>query len=313
LLLSTIATQAAPAPDPSSFVFVDYLLWQVRESGADVWAQTLVTSGQQTAAQINDAPFAWNSGIRIGLGHEFNDKAYDLALAYTHYQTGAFDQTSGVVASSFDGAYFANNTNGASLGLTYNNANIHWQFFYNTLDLMLGKSFKIDSLLKLHPFLGLKTASINQKIYTNWLNPTIPTTFTAATEDLKNDFWGIGPILGVDTTWSIYSSPNQAFNLIGNISSGLLYGHWHFNEVYNNNVPTTIAVSVESVNGASPMTAGLLGFQYRRQFSKSDFSLSLGYEAQIWFNQIQFYSLSMGRANRPTSIYGANFNLRYNF
>lgn len=313
LLIITTEVHAAFSSNQSSFGFVDLLLWQVRESGADNWAQTLTITGQQTSAQIIDAPFDWNTGIRIGIGHQFNQHSYDLIFSYTHYQISAFNQTSGVVASAFDGGYFVNNTNGANLGLTYNSANIRWQFFYNTFDLNIGKKFKLNPVLQLHPFIGLKTASINQNIYTNWLNPTKPTNFTTATENIKNNFWGIGPTIGVDTTWAIYTNKHQALNIIGNIVAGLLWGHWHFNEVYHNNTPVTITTSVASVNGAAPVTAGLLGLQWLKQFSQSNISLSLGYEAQIWFNQVQFYSLSMGRINRPTSIQGANLDLRFNF
>lgn len=310
-MVFTAEAHAVTSGDKSTFGFIDLLTWQVRESGADNWGQ--MQAPGQTSFNVLDAPFEWNTGFRIGVGHEFSQASYDLVLAYSHYQTKAFNQASGVIFSSFVSNYFANNTNGANFGPTYNTANIRWQFFYNTIDLNLGRHFKLDPVLQVHPYVGLKAASINQKIYTNWLNPTTPTTFTAATENLKNDFLGVGPVIGVDTTWAIYSGTRQSFSLIGNIAGGLLCGHWHFDDVYSNNTPVSITTNLDSVNGASPLVDGLLSLQWSSQFATFDISVRLGYEAQVWFNQVQFYSLNMGRINRPTWLQGGDLEFRLNF
>lgn len=315
LFLAVITEAKAATYQPNTnFGFIDLLLWQVRESGADNWAQTFnySSSGDLTQTTLIDAPFNWNTGVRVGIGHQFNQQ-FDLTLAYTHYQAYASNQTSGVVASAFDGAYFVNNVDGSKLGLSYHSGSIRWQLFYNTVDLNLGRQFSPDPVLLLHPFLGLKAASINQSIYTNWLNPTIATDFTSATENLKNNFSGIGPTLGIDTTWAIYSSTHQSISLIGNVAAGLLVGHWNFNEVFNNNNDIKISVYVNSVNGVSPVTTGLLGLQWKASFAKTELSLRLGYEAQLWFNQEQFYSLSMGRANRPVSLQGGDLEFGFTF
>ena len=311
LTLSAIS-HAATSHEESNFGFIDILQWQVRESGADNWAEIFHITPEKTTVKLVDAPFDWNTGIRIGIGHTFNQNSNDTTIAYTHYQVTASNQAAGTVASAFDGAYFANNTNGAKLGLAYNNASVRWQFFYNTVDLNRGHHFDIDPVLQIHPYLGLKAASINQTIYTNWYSPSIPTTFTNATENLKNDFSGVGPTIGADTTWAIYTGPAQSLSLVGNIGGGILYGHWRFREVYKNNTPVTITIYVGSVNGAAPVATGLLGMQWKKQFKQADFSVRAGYEAQMWFNQVQFYSLSMGRANRPVSIQGGNLEFRLN-
>lgn len=295
------------------FGFIDLLTWQVRESSAENWAQLISPAGTQRSIKIIDAPFNWNEGIRIGIGYIFPEDCYDLTLAYTHYQTNASNHASGMVFSSFVGNYFANNTNGANFGPTYHSANIHWQFIYNNIDLNLGRNFKLDPLLQLHPFIGLKAASINQKIVTHWFNPTTAINFTHANEDLTNNFWGIGLSMGVDSAWPIFVGDCQSLSLLGNIALGLLWGHFNFSELYTNNAPTTIRVKVSNVNGASPVANGFLGLEWIKQFLTADIRVRLGYEAQIWFNQIQFYSLNMGRINRPVSLQGGDLEFRFNF
>lgn len=314
LLWAFTAEAKAAFPNESTYSFIDFLMWQARESGADNWAQLISPAGEQRSAQLIDAPFNWHPGVRIGVGHEFTEHCYDIMVAYTHYQTQATNHITGIVYSSFVGNYFVNNTDGANFGPTYNSASIRWQLFYNSVDLNLGRNFNIDPVLQCHPYIGLKATAIYQNIYTHWLNPTTPTNFTAATENLKNDFWGIGPTIGVDSTWPIYSDACQSFSLIGNITAGLLWGHWHFNEVYANDTPITITTTVSSINGAAPVAAGLLGLLWRYQFAaNTEISISLGYEAQVWFNQVQFYSLNLGRINRPLSLQGGNLDIRFNF
>ncbi len=315
MLLTAFAADAhaVTSHKQPTFGFVDVLIWQVRESGADNWGQLATGTSSHTLYNVLDAPFDWNTGVRLGVGHEFNQGAFDVILAYTHYQGTATSQASGTVISSFDGNYFVNNLNGAGLDKPYQSANIRYQLFYNTLDLNLGRNYQINSFLQFHPYVGLKAASINQNIYSNWYNPIPATNFTAGTEDLKNDFSGVGPALGVDSNWAIYTGTNQSFDLVGNLVGGLLYGHTTFSDIYSNNQPITIVVHNDSVNGVSPMVGGLLGLQWNTQFAKSDCSIRLGYEAQVWFNQVQFYSLNLGKIIRPVSLQGGNVEFRFNF
>ena len=315
ILLFAFAAEAhaISSHQESTFGYIDLLMWQIRESGADNWGQLSTTTGSRTLYNVLDAPFDWNTGIRIGIGHEFKQGGYDVILDYTHYQATASNQASGTVISSFNGNYFANNLNGASLDIPYKSANVRYQFFFNTVDLNFGKNYQLDSIVQFHPYIGMKAASINQNIYSNWLHPSTPTTFNAATENLKNNFSGLGPALGVDSIWSIYRGNLQSIALAGNLVGGLLYGHTSISDIYANNQPITITVYNDSINGASPMLGGLLGVQWNCQFAKADLSVRLGYEAQIWFNQVQFYSLNMGKIIRPVSLQGGNVEFRFNF
>lgn len=311
LSFSTIS-YAETSADKSNFGFLDLLYWQVREGGADNWAQ-VIPSGSTNAIKMYEAPFDWNTGFKIGMGHLFKQENFDLTAVYTHFTTQATSQAAGNVFSSYVGNYFADNTNGANFGPSYGYASNRWQFFYNTVDLNLGHDFKIDCVLQLHPFVGMKVAFINQNIYSNWLNPTKPTNFTSATENLKNNFWGVGPTIGVDTIWTIFNGNNQSFDLIGNVALGLLYGHWSFNDEYNNNSGVNISTKVGDVNGASPVVDGFFGVQWSKPFKQFNTTVRLGYETQVWFNQVQFYSLNMGRINRSTWLQGGNLEFCVNF
>lgn len=297
----------------SAFGFVDLLSWQLREGAADDWAQIFATEGANQPIRVVDAPFQWNKGIRIGAGYNFNPANNYVVVSYTTYHALATNEASGLVASSFVSNYFAKNTDGASLGPSYHSANIRWHVYYDVIDIDAGHRFEFSKHLQLNPYVGLKAASINQRIFTNWYGPDGISTYSQATENLKNDFMGVGPAFGIDSTWPLYERNNkQSINIIGNFVGALLYGHWHFSDIYTDNTPVTITTNVSSINGTSPMVGGLLGLNFTNQFAHSDLSISLGYEVQMWFSQVQYYSLNGGRLNRPMSIQGLDFNLRYN-
>lgn len=304
-----------------TIVFADLFTWQVREGSADNWGQTISPAGTTQTADLLDAPFNWNKGFRIGIGQKSPDNNWDTLLYWTSYQTKATSSASGLVYSAFVANYFANNTNGADFGPFYNNANILWRFTYNTVDIQLGREFKIDQSLDLHPYVGIKTAVINQTIHSTWQSPNtkflgiiIPiTTFSTATETLKNNFDGIGPSIGLNTTWPIFESSTGSFNLFGNFIGALLYGHWRFRDYYQNNTPVSITVNVSSVDGAAPMTGALVGIEWNKILPKSNLNIRLGYEMQAWFNQVQYYSLNMGRLNSIMSLQGGTLSFSYQF
>lgn len=310
LALGLTCAQAATLSKPSNFIFADLLVWQAREGGADNWAQIITSPGAQRYVQPIDAPFPWQSGFRLGMGHRFCPRTA-LTLIYTHFNTTATNQAAGDVYSAFDANYFANNTNGANFGPFYSNANIHWQIAYNTVDLNAGYRLNQQQALQIDGYIGLKTAWINQSIKTNWFNPRTSTDFTMATENLKNDFWGLGPSIGADSNWQLFQCGSQSIDLIGNIGLGLLWGQWRFSDVYRNDSPVTINTHVSNVYGLSPVLSGLLGAQWHIHFAQGDFSIRLGYEEQVWFNQVQLYSLDMGRTNRSLSLQGGNLEFKY--
>lgn len=315
ILLLAFANQlfAYQITSGSTYAFADLLVWKLREAGTDNWAQNISPAGTNQSATIIDVPFNWSEGIRVGVGHRDPDDAIDTVLYYTNFSTTGFNNASGIIYSSFLGNFFVNNTNGSGFGPTYQSASIQWHFLYNTIDLEAGHTFLIDQLLKLHPFIGLKTAFINQKISSNWYNPTVPTTFTVAQENETNNFFGIGPSLGVNTIWPLYSSSQRAFNLFGDFSGAVLRGYWRFSEYYVNNTPANVRSNFSSLTAAAPMTRAFVGLEYATVMYQTNVSVRLGYEAQVWFNQLQMYSFNMGRLNNLMSLQGGTLDLHVNF
>lgn len=312
----------------NAFVFLDLLMWQVREVSDDNWAQILGPVGANQQIQFLNVPFKWSPGVRIGIGYNHTETPWNIQLYYTGYKTKGINQASvnsGEIHSAFAGNFYANNAAGDGIsGPYYHQAGIEWNVLFNTLDLELGRTVKMNSLLNLRPFAGLKAAVINQAINTTWQEPYKPTTldnptptrittFSSATENLTNNFKGVGPSFGLDTTWHLYEPTHNQLNLIGNFSGAFLWGHWALADVYSNNTPVSITVVNDSLSTASPMAKGYLGLEWIGAVNNIHLNIRLGYEGQVWFNQLRYYTFDMGKTNDSLFLQGGALDFLFTF
>lgn len=290
----------------------DLLIWKLREGGADNWGQIITPAATFQNIIVLDVPFEWKAGLRLAYGrhHAHN---WDSFIYYTHYQTTGHNQASvnvdGIYSASL-GNFFSNNTNGANFGPNYYQANIQWKFRFDTVDLEVGRTIVVDRITTLRPFAGIKIAKIDQHFGSTWLNPTTVVPFTQAQEDQKNDFWGVGPYIGLHTELPLYQSPTSRFNLFGDVSGALMWGHWQFKDDYSTNMPSTVTVGFDTLNSAATMARGILGVEW---LIGEQLNLKLGYEAQVWFDHMQCYSFNVGRLNNLMSLQGAVLDLSLNF
>lgn len=298
----------------STTISTDLLIWKLREGSSENWGQIIAPSGENQPVELLDVPFNWQAGFRVGLGYHYDQSAWDTQLEYTRYKTQKISHVAaneGGIYSAYLANFYVNNANGAGFGPNYHNAGIQWTFSYQSLAIELGRSFNIDCILKLRPKVGLTSAIINQDIDTDWQNPTVATNFLTATENLKNHFWGIGPYIGLDTTWFIYGNTNQGLHLYGDVLAALMSGHWRFKDHYHNDASLSIDVYSDNINTAASMATGQFGIQWLGCLLDKPLRIRLGYEAQVWFNQVQYYSFNMGRLDNLMSLQGGilEFNL----
>ncbi len=316
LIAITNQSLAQEYTNGSMALMADLLVWKLREGSSENWGQIIAPSGENQPVELLEVPFNWQAGFRVGLGYHFGQGDWDTLLAYTRYRTQKTSHVSaneGGIYSAYLANFYVNNANGASFGPNYHNAGMYWSFSYDTLDLEFGRTFNIDSFLKLRPKIGLKSAIINQDIDTEWQNPTVATNFTTATENLQNHFWGIGPYIGIDTLWFVYGNTNKGIQLFGNVLGGLLSGHWHFKDNYANNTPISIDIYSDNINTVATMATGQFGVQWSGCVVGKETRIRLGYESQVWFNQVQYYSFNMGRLDNLMSLQGGllDFNVHF--
>ncbi len=314
-------------PDSTDFdIFADLLVWWAKPSGAESWADVIVANGAKETCDLRNVRFGCDAGFRIGVGYGMRHDQWDTQLYYTWFHTSGKDRVSsspGSVYSPFLGDFYVDNPAGKGVsGVPYQRANIDWTIRFNMFDWELGRKFWISERLSLRPFLGLKGGWIDQSIDTKWQIPDLsnpilvdPIPFNTARENLKNNFWGLGPCGGVDTLWNLFANQNHSFSLFGNLSGAIMYGHWTFGDVYKNDVDQRITLTLPHLNSGSTMLRTLLGFEWDANFSQDRyrFSTKLGYEMQFWLDQLQFYSLAGAQLTNVLTFQGGTLEFRFDF
>lgn len=308
-------------PECTSFdLFADLLVWCAKESGSDNWAEVINSNGSTTICDIKDVSFDWNAGFRVGLGYGLMHDQWDTQLYYTRFSTQGNDHVSsnpGSVFSSFLGNFYLNNPTGAGIsGIAYQKASIHWTIHSNIFDWELGRAFWVSEALSLRPFIGIKGGWIHQSIHTKWENPHLlagDTFFNIGRENLKNNFWGLGPCGGLNTKWNFIICQNHSFSLFGDLSGAIMWGHWTFSDLFKNDIQQKISVKLSPINSGASMLRTFMGFGWDANFCQFQFSTRLGYEMQFWLDQLQFYSFDTGRLSNELTFQGGTLEFCFDF
>ncbi|MCO6047161.1 Lpg1974 family pore-forming outer membrane protein [Aeoliella sp. ICT_H6.2] len=309
--------------------YVDLLCWKLTEGSAENWAQEITPQGSSGSlagtATLVDAPFDWDAGLRVGLDYALVDGGPQASLYYTYFNTGATNEAAGDVYSAFLGNFFAGNPDGTGFGPHYESGHINWDVQFHTIDLEVGRNLFVSRALALRPFVGLKSAIIRQQIHSSWHDPIDSSSqdylFSSATENLTQKIWGIGPAVGVEARAPLSLGPDHALSVYFSPSGALMYGSWSFSDQFQTDgptsttipVPSSIAINSEPIRGAATMLRLACGLEWEQCSRRVNTRLRVGFEGQVWLNQMQYYSYNMGRLNNLMSLQGSILEFGINY
>lgn len=316
------------APATTLTPFAQLLTLKLTQGSAENWAQEITPLGSGSlagTARLVDAPFEWGTGVRAGIERAWPEAGASTRFYYTYFGTSAANHAAGEVYSAFLGNFFADNPDGTGFGPKYRSADVDWDVQFHTIDLEFQRTYVISPALTMRPFVGMKSAIIRQDIASRWTSPIDSTghdyQFNSATERLTQDFWGIGPAVGFDALVPLSITPSHSLQAYFTPSAALMYGNWNFNEVYQTDGPTsttiatpsTIEINEDPIHGAATMLRFALGVEWEQPGCRVSTRVRLGYEAQVWLNQMQFYSYNMGRLNNLMSLQGSVLELGFTY
>lgn len=296
-------------------VFGDALYWTVSET-VD-WSLTLVQGETSGYTNYRVLSFDWHPGFRAGLSYHRPETRWDTQCYYTHYsaKTSAHTKThDGLI----DPAFLGNRT-ASPLIFTYNysKASAQWRLRFDMADWDFRYHFRPSSPLTLRPYLGIKGGTIKQSIHSHWLNPHLFLLggLLSATENLRNDFWGVGPKGGIHTQW-IFGHPSRwAFSLFGDFSAAYMWGRWTIKDTYRNNLHQKATTTVGNRKYGSFMVRAFMGLGIDRKTCRADslLSLKIGYELQDWFSQFQIFDNGTGGHTNDLILQGLTAEARFTF
>lgn len=207
---SLSASSSAPETEkpysPHLRIRGDLLYWVPEVSGLDSnfgsGSILQTTSGDVTTTVSTetdiDPSFQWNVGYRVSLGWQFDKNRWEVGGIWTDFQG------------------FGHKTEDHA----------KWKVRLEQIDLATLYNVQISSV-RLQPFIGLRGASIFQKLFSKVITDVVISGSGTATDtrifDDRQQFYGLGPLLGLNTNYAI----KHGLSFYGSIAFSLLYGNYH--------------------------------------------------------------------------------------
>lgn len=291
--------------------FSDFLFWKATETVDWTLDQNSNPANQFVA--YHSIEYDFNPGLRIGVLHE---EETDVRFTYTGFRTSTCDSAAGQLTGAFLGAKM--NQPPAPTNY-FDEGKVAAEIDYHMFDFDLGRRFQPTESLRIRPVVGLRAGWIDQRIDTQfdaiYVHGGSPL-HRQVNEAMTNDFWGIGPKLGLENGLNLYRGEQAELGLNVNFYAAYLIGHWDVDDstriADEQNGGTTVShyvVAVESREFGALAFQAIAGLSLRY----GRWSGALGYELNDWLNQGQFFDDATGPHNNDLLLQGLNARLGCSF
>jgi len=204
-----------PECDLGVFLTVDFLYWYASESDL-VWATKIKNdNGVIPTRHLHFDP-DWSAGVRFGIGRNFGCDGWDLFLNWTYLHNTATDSAKDNIFNPWAyGDWFAQSV--------WQNGTSTWQLNFDVMDFELGRKFWLSPCFTLRPFGGLRGTWLHTR-YRVRTNSSFPTSFQENASFIRNNYWGIGLLGGLQPSWAICDSVFLFSGFGGSLVWGRFWG-----------------------------------------------------------------------------------------
>jgi hypothetical protein len=277
-------------------VFLEPLYWRATET-LD-WMHSNNLASPNLAIGFQSIRYDFNPGFRVGFGYEGN---WDTKLYFTKFDTKGTDSANGNLTTEFIGGRLSQTIPATTF---YQSGQADFHINFNMLDWNLGKHFDITDSLILRPLIGLEGGVINQTFNTSFQGQAL-----SISESVKNNFRGIGPKVGIETSLILWRANDFQYSLVANVETSYLMGHWHITDVEKTSTSGSVTVNVADRNFGAVGIQGMIG----ANVNYKNFSMKLGYEISDWLNQCQIFDDETGTQNNDLVLQGLTLRFSYKF
>lgn len=283
----------------------DLLVWQASQEANSTWATFVKETNAKTIdLDATNIGFDHNLGFRGGFLYEPKTQQpwgnWDTEFLWTYFYTSTtnnFNIGRQIVLPEFFSGFVSGNI--------FFGADINWRISMNMFDLKFGHTFKPTKSFTIRPAFGIKGGTIYQSINCQWLADIY-----TSHETVKNDFVGVGPSFTVDTNWNIY----KRCGLFANLSTAFMYGRWRINDTYIRPnalgvTATTITTKLDTTQLGTMMFDYILGVEWRYA-GRSNFVIQIGYEMQVWINQLRIPTFQQLPVSGDLTLQGGTCRIR---
>lgn len=323
------------------YIDISALVWQSKEGNLEYAGKSktindsAINSQQKEYIVIPD--FGWRPGFKADVGYMLEEDNWDVKALWTYYK-GDFTHVkkhtnveitpddNGVIPLYFTSVF----KDKVSPAPRYTHSTGDWSMYFNSIDFEAARNFFVRRKLSVRLLFGLKSAWVRQNYRVNYYDGNTLTgnqdniTLISNHLNFKNDYWGIGPRIGFESTchmiWGI--------KLFANTSVSSLFSHFKVkrkdtNSIYDNLADSSDVLTFNLKNdfySIKPNIQLLLGFGWSRCFRQSYLGVSLGYEMQYFYGQNQIKrtngnnNIAQEFINRgDLQLHGLTANFKYEF
>jgi|GEM_PF-4828960 len=290
-------------PDLTSDVGIsfssDFLYWQTSQTGT--WYGQVAnfhTTIPNPAAGFNNffgdyknPENKFEPGVRVSLGFRPHYDYWQVDFVWTHMNSKALGFSD--LPGEFESFVILPNPLFFVPQILNNNsinANAIWRSNYNTIDLDLNREIPLGKYFGLKGHFGLKNLWLNEKYnifalaaYTSEV--PVPLTVVNSESKMVQKIWGIGPMVGLDSSWKVY----KGFNLFGKAAFSLVWSHVKSTvsgQFFNGTEPVVVTDMTSNFHTVLPEIDLIVGGEYDINFCDNRYHLTLraGWELITLFN-----------------------------
>lgn len=282
----------------------------------------LFTTTDVTLEPPLKADFAWNVGYRLGFGYLFPHHKWDVAVNWTQFNSHIkqYRTTNGDIGlGMFPIWSLADDILPFDWVAT---AQMRGKLKLKLIDLDFGRAFSWKEKYFLRFVMGLRGAIIDQNfvidygggIFANGLNlAALGSTFGYDTICMKNDYWGIGPRLGIEPQLNLCGGLRLYAGAYGTFGYGSFSVHQQ--ETYLQTVRSEFNCHPSGFRGILDANAGIMWKLFCGKKHRYALSFAVGWEYHRFFKQIAFKGDKFGLVSndRDLALNGVAFSVRFDF
>lgn len=268
-----VESPAAAAPcctqvcDSGVFFSGDYLSWRPSTRGSDFAVSESGASTTLGTAQIHDATYDSDAGMRLRLGYQTSTQ-WSISATYSYFDT---EGAASVVRPAGVGQLFATQSHpdGNEEAET---ADAVVGFDYSVFDLVIERPIFQNRFTDMRVFGGVRWSEIDRQSDVRYDGRDFVNALVAKDSKMR----GAGLRMGTETSWLIANG----FKLTGSVSGGLLFSETS-TEYFETNFDDSVVLvdAMHNQDGSTPFLECSAGIGWQNEAV----SVLVGYELQNWF------------------------------
>ena len=312
-------------PCPKGFYLGgEFLLMQVQEEGLEyaiaqetgyepepdttIYSLFPLTGGEIKGYSTGSKNWDWTCGSRVKMGFYTDKNKWNVEGMWTYIRinndSGINPSNGGLIPLFLAPSVLY----GLYEGVQNMSASARWTGNINIIEINFGKPYHISRYVTFNPYFGIKSAHINQDFTARYggVFEAYPGRALKSATNLKtlfkNDFWGIGPKVGLKSDWLF----GKNFSFLGNVAASILYSHFdvcqsiHIQDITYFQIKHDFYTNTPNVE----IQMGLSWFCVFKE--KTKFSLKVAYEMQRFWEMNRFRrffdrDFATGQASAPSS------------